>query len=83
LYFIKKKAKLREDWLGDMIKIVNETALATNTSQIETTLERHKAISTDILARVIISINFLSILSSKPTTLRPIDSLYSMIWQKI
>jgi hypothetical protein len=52
LYFIKK-AKLREDWLADMIKIVNETALATNTSQIETTLERHKAISTDILARVI------------------------------
>lgn len=46
------KSKLREDWLGDMIKIVNETALATNTSQIETTLERHKAISTDILARV-------------------------------
>jgi hypothetical protein len=81
LYFLKKKAKLREDWLGDMIKIVNETALATNTSQIETTLERHKAISTDILARVII--NFLSLLSSKPPTLRPIDSLYSMIWQKI
>ncbi len=49
-----KKAKLREDWLGDMIKIVNETAIATNTSQIETTLERHKAIITYFVARVCI-----------------------------
>ena len=42
-----------------MIKIVNESALATNTSQIETTLERHKAISTDILARVNLNLMFI------------------------
>ncbi len=44
-----KKAKLREDWLNDMIKIVGDIKFVPNT--FEATLERHKAISMDVMAR--------------------------------
>jgi len=45
-----KKAKLREDWLGDMAGILSQ-ALAADSAQIEATSRKQEAIGTDMRAR--------------------------------
>ena len=46
-----KKAKLREDWLSEMAKILTNAAAASTTSQIDATFRKQEAIGTDIQAR--------------------------------
>ena len=46
-----KKAKLREDWLSEMAKILSNSASATSTAQIDATCRKQEAIGTDIQAR--------------------------------
>jgi spectrin beta len=46
-----KKAKLREDWLSEMAKILSNSAAVISTSQIDATFRKQEAIGTDIQAR--------------------------------
>jgi spectrin beta len=46
-----KKAKLREDWLSEMTKILSNSASATHMDQIDAVSRKQEAIGTDIQAR--------------------------------
>jgi spectrin beta len=46
-----KKAKLREDWLSEMTKILSNSASVSSISQIDATFRKQEAIGTDIHAR--------------------------------
>lgn len=46
-----KKAKLREDWLSDMARILSNSSSFTSTSQIDAAFKKHEAIGADFHAR--------------------------------
>lgn len=46
-----KKAKLREDWLNEMSKILTDASINLDTSQIDAVFRKHEAIGADINAR--------------------------------
>ena len=47
-----KKAELRENWLTEMGKHLDELELGSTASDVEAALKKHQAISADILPRV-------------------------------
>ena len=47
----QRKASLRESWVNDMTMVLTDQNFGNNTSQVEASLKKHEAISSDIEAR--------------------------------